>query len=104
MNVLLNLAPEEVEALADWWAGKIGQGSEAESDRACARIEQLHRLTAPERRYDIEHEPADWPPMFMGIDLASGPDHTVELTYTRGGGFRFRELPTPSRFREDRKG
>jgi hypothetical protein len=57
LNILLMLWPEEVKVLMDHHADTIGQGDEAASDRACARIEELQRLTAPERRYSIEAEP-----------------------------------------------
>lgn len=102
MSTLLNLAPEEVAALADWWADKIGRGSEAESDMASKRIEQLKRLTAPERRWDIEHLVDDAGPVFMGADMASGPDRTAYWTLYTSGRFDISELPTPSRFPEVR--
>jgi hypothetical protein len=54
MNILISLAPEEIEALMDFHADKIGQGDEAESDLACARIEQLRRLQDPATAHDIE--------------------------------------------------
>ena len=54
MNMLISLSQEEIEALMDFHADKIGQGSEVASDRACARIEQLRRLQDPALAYQIE--------------------------------------------------
>ncbi len=48
MNILASLDREEIEVLMDHYAGKIGQGSDAESDRACRRIEQFQRMLAPD--------------------------------------------------------
>jgi hypothetical protein len=56
MNILTMLWPEELKVLMDHHADTIGHGDEAASDRACARIEELQRLSAPERRYSIELE------------------------------------------------
>lgn len=103
MSTLLSLAPEEVEALADWWAAKIGQGSEAESDMASKRIAQLKRLAAPERRWDIEHLVEDAQPVFCGYDIGAGDDRTVVCVRTPRG-CTIVELPTLSHFPEDRKG
>ena len=77
LNIMLTLSREEAEALIAWWAAKIGHGSEAESDMASKRIAQLRGLTAPERRYDIEHLAAyDWP-VFFGVDFGAGDDMTT---------------------------
>lgn len=48
MNILVSLDHEEIEALMDLHAGKIGQGDEAASDRACKRIAQLQRMLTPD--------------------------------------------------------
>lgn len=54
MNALLALSDDEVQALMDFHADRIGHGDEAAAERSIKRIEQLRRLTAPERRYDVE--------------------------------------------------
>ena len=48
MNIFLSLDREEIEALMDFHADKIGKGDEAQSDRACKRIHQLERLLSPD--------------------------------------------------------
>ena len=57
MNVLLSLDLEEIDALMDFHAGKIGNGDEAASDRACKRIEQLERVK-PSKHYEHNFESA----------------------------------------------
>lgn len=51
MNCLIALSDEEIEALQDWHAGKIGDGDEAESDRHCERIQQLERSKQTSHQY-----------------------------------------------------
>lgn len=43
MNTMLSLSDDEIEAVIDLWAGRIGQDDEAASDMAVKRIEQLER-------------------------------------------------------------
>ena len=57
MNTFLSLDRDEIEALMDHHAGKIGQGDEAASDRACKRIQQLQRMLTPDLT-SPEWEPA----------------------------------------------
>lgn len=103
MNIMLTLSNEEAEALMAWWADKIGRGNEAESDMASKRIAQLKRLSAPERRWDIEHEPECTAPVLLGVDFAKARDYRCEVaTYRRAGKIECCELPTPSRFPEVR--
>lgn len=99
MSIMLTLSREETEALIAWWADKIGHVGEAESDMASKRIAQLRRLSAPERRWDIEQLVDDAAPVFMGADMASGPDRT---TYWPPWLCEFFELPKPSHFPEVR--
>lgn len=57
MNVLLSLDPEEIEALINFHADKIGHVDDAACDRAMKRIEQLERTT-PSRHYEHDFEEA----------------------------------------------
>jgi len=43
MNMMLSLTDDELDVLADYWAGQIGQLDERGSDMALKRIEQLER-------------------------------------------------------------
>lgn len=56
MNIFCSLDREEIEVLMDHHAGKIGQGDEAMSDRACKRIHQLQRMLNPDLT------PSEWQP------------------------------------------
>lgn len=55
MNALIALDPEEIEALMEFHAGRIGQldADEHGCDRACARIEHLRRISAARADDDI---------------------------------------------------
>lgn len=44
MNVLVALAPEEFEALEDYWTDQIGNGDEPRAERAIERINELQRV------------------------------------------------------------
>ena len=43
MNTMLSLTDDEIDAVIDLWAARIGQGDEHASDMAVKRIEQLER-------------------------------------------------------------
>lgn len=57
MNVLISLDPEEIEALIDFHADKIGHVDEAACDRSMKRIEQLERAK-PSKHYEHDFERA----------------------------------------------